>query len=246
MAFSLDRAQVYSELVLLAVRNPELERRLQRLGLFAGSRLTRLNDDVQYHPVRVRGGKGDVVVPAGLAMRLIVHLDNGERKPLVEMRAGENGHVESATGGRECSRGLDFLGLAEESRVTLVKTLPHMDYVTVIERKERTRLSEGEAARIWGGLSGREPAQFFFADRNRDFVVDEVFGGPRMRDHLCSLGIKPGTTIMLEAIERTRELHTPGSETIILSSPGGLRLYLNQGQAGLILVDIAAEQGIRS
>nr|WP_321465113.1 hypothetical protein [uncultured Desulfobulbus sp.] len=236
MYSSLLDAPVHTDLTLLDVTHPGLKRWLQRLGLYGGSHLMRHDEEVNYFPVRVRTSRGDVVVPAGLGIRVFVHVDSGERKPLVEMKRKEQGHVETMSCGRGCAHALSHLGLSEEARVTFIRALPHMDYVTLIDRRERTRLTEGEAARLWGrGEDGGE-RQFYFATRKQSFELLEIIGGRKVREHLQTHGISPGCNLLLESIEQTRELHKPGAEPVTISSQSGLRLYLNRTQAGQVIV----------
>ena len=232
----LNDAPVNTDLILTGVSSPDLHRWLQRLGLFIGGHIIRHDREINYYPVRVRGSKGDVIVPAGLGIKILVHLDSGERKPLVEMNRHETGHIEAIACGAGCRHGLAHLGIEEEREVKFVRTLPHMDYVAIINRRERTRLSEGEAARIWGKSENDEATQFYFAKRNIPFLVEEIIGGSKIREHLLTHGIQAGDQLLLESIEQTRELHKPGIEPVTISSPGGLRLYLNPAQASRILV----------
>jgi len=241
MYTSLIDAPVNTDLILLEVKRPQLATWLYRLGLFAGSHLRRHDEEFNYHPVRVRGSRGDVVVPAGLAIKIFVHVDSGERKPLVEMQRKEHGHIESISCGKGCGQGLEHLGLAEETEVVCIRNLPHMDYVTVINGGERTRLSEGEAARIWGSNPDSQATQFYFARKDIPFLVVEIIGGRKAQEHLETHGIRLGCTLRLEAIEQAQDLHAPGVAPITISSPGGLRLYLNPSQAEQILVKSASQ-----
>jgi len=243
MLASLLNAPVHTDLVLLEVTQPGLRQWLQRLGLYAGSHLMRHDDEVRYHPVRVRTSRGDVVVPAGLGIRVFVHVASGERKPLVEMEKREVGHVETMSCGHGCVEALRHLGLEHEAQVTFIRALPHMDYVTIIERRERTRLTEGEAARLWGeGKDGIE-RQFYFATRNQSFLLLEIIGGRKVQEHLRSHGIMPGCRLTLEAIEQTQELHIPEVQPIAISSQSGLRLYLSRLQAGQVIVKSQGRPG---
>lgn len=243
MYSSLLDAPVHTDLTLLDVTHPRLERWLQRLGLYVGSHLMRHDEEINYFPVRVRTSRGDVVVPAGLGIRVFVHVDSGERKPLVEMQRKEQGHVETMSCGRGCLQALAHLGLEEEAAVTFIRALPHMDYVSLIDRRERTRLSEGEAARLWGRGEDGVDRQFYFATRNQPFAVREIIGGRMVREHLHTHGISPGCSLVLESIEQTQELHKPGSEPVTISSQSGLRLYLNRIQAGQMVVKSVVRQG---
>ncbi|MBM9538700.1 FeoA family protein [Desulfobulbus alkaliphilus] len=236
MSCSLLDAPIHTELILIQVTEPALARWLQRLGLFVGSQLIRHDEEINFHPVRVRASRGDVVVPAGLAVRVFVHLDSGERKPLVEMARNETGHIETMSCGPGCVQALARLGIKEDTDITFIRSLPHMDYITVIDRLERTRLTEGEAARIWGESGDNEASQFYFAKRHRPFTVLEIIGGRKISAHLRTHGVRPGSELVLETIEQAKEAHTPGMEAITISSQGGLRLYLNPAQAARILV----------
>ncbi len=238
MYSSLVDAPVNTDLTLLEVTNPSLERWLQRMGLFVGARVTRLGEDFNFHPVRVSGSRGDVIVPAGLAMKIYVHLASGEKIPLTEMERNHEGHVEIHSGGRFVDDHMTRLGLAEDQPIRFIRSLPHMDYVTLINRRERTRLSEGEAARIWGHYPGEEISQFYFAKKGLDFTVSEVMGGPKAVRHLKTHGVSPGVVLTMETIEQAKSLHShePTSAPIIISSAEGLRLYLNTEKAGAIIV----------
>lgn len=238
----LTDAPLNTDLTLTGVKNPALHRWLQRLGLFVGGHLLRHDQEINYYPVRVRGSRGDVIVPAGLGIKIVVHLNSGERKPLVEMNRNEKGHIETIACGKGCAHAMECLGIEEDMEITFIKALPHMDYLALINRQERTRLSEGEAARIWGKNENEESTQFYFAKRNIPFLVEAILGGDKIQEHLLTHGIRVGCHLLLESIEQTRELHKPGLEPVTISSPGGLRLYLNPAQAGQILVKCAVRR----
>lgn len=236
MYSSLIDAPVNTDLILLQVNNPNLEVWLKRLGLFTGAKIVRHTRDFEYAPVRVRAGKGDVIIPAGLAMKIYVHLENGEKKPLAEMKKKDRGHVEIHSAGRYAEKQLSRLGLSENSEIVFLRSLPHMDYITVINRNERTRLSEGEAARIWGRLPGAYLSQFYFAAANTPFTVEEIMGAQSACEHLKTHGVFPGVELKLEAIEQAQSLHQPINEPVIISSPSGLRVYFSPGKASQVIV----------
>ncbi len=236
MYTSLLDAPVNTDLVVLEVTSPQLYTWLQRMGVFVGGHLMRNEEEINYHPVRVRGDKGEVVVPAGLGIKIFIHTGDDVKKPLVEMKKHEVGHVESMSCGKGCINALRHLGFEDNTEVTFIRALPHMDYVTIIDRRDRTRLSEGEAARIWGQCEGEKPTQFYFARRNKPFSVKEIIGGKKITKHLVTHGVHAGSEIILESIEQVQETHNPETTHITVSSPGGLRLYLNPVQAGKIIV----------
>ena len=243
MYSSLLNAPAHTDLVILEILQPDLAGWLKRLGLFTGSHIVRHDEEIIYHPVRIRLKNGDVIIPAGLGLKIIVHTEDGVRKPLVEMKKKEHGHVETLTCGRGCISALSNLGIKEDTDVTFIRSLPHMDYITIIDKKERTRLSEGEAARIWGNCENEEPTQFYFARQGTKFSVETIIGGKKIQNHLCIHGVTPGSTLMLETVEQTRELHKPGVEPVTITSAGGLRLYLNPKQAENIIVKNVVQGG---
>lgn len=242
MHSTLINAPVNTDLVLLEITSVELAIWLQRLGLFIGSHIIRHDKEINYYPIRIRSTKGDVVVPAGLGIKIFVHLNSGERKPLVEMKKNETGHIETMSCGHGCIRALAHIGIKENVNVTFLHSLPHMDYITLINRKERTRLSEGEAARLWGKCEEGKESQFYFAKKNKPFLVKEIIGGSKIYEHIKTHGIQQGCTLILEAIEQAQELHKPGFEPITISSICGLRLYLSPTQASWIVVKSAVRQ----
>ena len=240
MPTSLLNAEPQKQLILHAVQDLSLAIWLQRLGLAAGSPLVRRAEEAAYHPVRIRTSAGDAVVPAGMAMKIFVHGESGLRKPLVEMARGEKGHIEAMTCGRHCEQGLARFGLAVNQEIECIRPLPHMDYITRTAAGLRTRLSEGEAARILGRHAEGEVIQFYFAVRNKEFTVTGLWGGRGSREHLAGHGVREGGGLVLEGIVQAAELHKPVLAPVTISSAGGLRLYLTQAQARNIVVEYAA------
>lgn len=236
MYSSLIDAPVNTDLTLLQITSPRLETWLKRIGLFTGSTIIRHDMEFNFAPVRVKAEKGDVIIPAGLAMKIYVHLDSGEKIPLTEMKKKDTGHVEILSSGRHAERFLLRLGLSEGSEILFLRSLPHMDYITLINKRERTRLSEGEAARIWGKMSDGSRSQFYFARRHAPFTVEEIMGSKTACDHLQTHGVTPGVELGLETIEQAQSLHQPMSEPVIISSPNGLRLFFTPRKAGQIIV----------
>nr|WP_319392277.1 FeoA domain-containing protein [uncultured Desulfobacter sp.] len=238
MYSSLLDAPVNTELVLLEVTNPALEKWLQRMGLFTGGRIIRQDEDNNFYSVRVNGENGDVVIPAGMVLKLYIHLASGEKIPLTQMEKGQEGHVEIHSGGRFIEKSLAKLGLPVGGNLRFVRALPHMDYLVLINRRERTRLSEGEAARIWGHCPGTDATQFYFAKKDFDFEVTEVMGGPRGVQHLETHGVTVGEKLTLESIDQAISLedHGPVSTPVAISSPGGLRLFLTPEKASAVIV----------
>ncbi len=241
MYSSLLDAPVNTELILLQVTHPALEKWMKRMGLFTGGHLIRHDEAFNFYSVRVNGKNGDVVIPAGMVMKLYIHLESGEKIPLNQMKKGQEGHVEIHSGGQYIEKALVHLGLPVKGNLRFIRELPHMDYLVLINRRERTRLSEGETARIWGHYPGKDATQFYFAKKGLDFEVTEVMGGPKGIKHLETHGVTVGTKLTLESIEQAYSLQGHGLEKkpVTISSPSGLRLFLTPEQAGAIIVRAA-------
>jgi len=222
-------------LFLVKVTNSDLALRLRRMGLFEGSELLRLNEDVLVQPVRVRGPKGDAILGGGMGFKIVVHMDDGRKLPLVEMKPGETGHIEGLIGGNKLADALDTLGLNINDRICLVRKLPPMEYVTMIEKKGRVRLTEGMAAKIWGRME-ENLLQFVLARKGKRFYVQKILAGANARMMLASQGIEPGKVLILEGVEQAKSLYMSRRNPVVVSSRNGLRLYLQQKDAKRIFV----------
>jgi Fe2+ transport system protein FeoA len=230
MDIPLNEAPFGKPLILSAITSPELEDLLSRLGLFLGHTLVREDEEVLLHPVRVRSAGGDVVLGGGMAMRVIVHLEDGRRMPLTDLSAGETGHIEGNTGSRYLSEALAVLSLSEDDPITYLRQLPHMDYSVVVGENRRERLNEGVAAKIWGRLGGRR-IQFVLAGKGQPFVVEKILGGARVINGLAEKGIAPGVSMRLEAVAPAQALSMAVHEPVVITTDDGLHLHLRPGQA---------------
>ena len=222
-------------LLLVKVTNPDLALRLRRMGLFEGNEVQRLEEEVLVQPVRVRGHKGDAVIGGGMGTKIVVHLDNGKRLPLIEMAPGETGHIEGLIGGSGLSGTMETLGFKIEDRISLVRKLPPMVYVTIIENKGRMRLPEGIAAKIWGQVENKN-LQFVFARKGEKFYVRKLLGGANAKQMLLSRGIEPGKILVLDGVEQAQNLHHGIRNPLIISSRDGLRLFLQPDEGQQLFV----------
>lgn len=152
MYTSLIDAPLGRTLILVKVEDLSMEMRLRRMGLFEGSSLTRLDEEVLIQPVRVRGPGGEFILGGGMASRIVAHLDDGRKLPLVELKPGESGHIEGVTCGGSLEKTLKTLGVRENDEITFVRKIPPMEYITLVEEEKRIRLNEGMAAKIWGRM----------------------------------------------------------------------------------------------
>ncbi|MBL3583078.1 FeoA family protein [Oleidesulfovibrio alaskensis] len=236
MISSLTNAPCGAGLVIQRIADPSLERRLARMGLFPSSVITRLDEEVALHTVRVRGPRGEVVLSGGMGGKVIVHLEDGRMLPLPELHVGDKGHIEAVTAGESLLAALAALGLKNDDEIELLRRLPPMEYVTVVEGRGRIRLPEGMAAKILG-VMGNIECQFVNAQAGSPFLVRRILGGERAQKTIALLDIREGGTLRLESVEKAPSYRMSSGDRIIVSSHEGLRLFLRVDQADLIIVN---------
>ena len=235
MSMRLTDAPSGEPLVLTGVVDPDLALRLRRMGLFEGSEIVRLDQEVLVQPIRVRGPRGEAVLGGGMAMKIVVHLDDGRRLPLTEVQLGESGHIEGITGGTALSDTLEVLGLQPDDRIEVTRKLPPMEYITVVEPGDRVLLTEGMAAKSWGRMDDWL-CQFVSARVGQGYHVIEILGGTNARRMLRSRGIEPGKTLVLQAVAQAQTLQPGVRNPVVISSREGLRLFLEREDGERILV----------
>ena len=235
MQTSLDQAPVGQVLRLGPVLNGLLAERLQRLGLYPGCELSRQDEEVQLQPVRVLGPLGEATLSSGMAAKVIVHHDDGHKTPIIEMRPGEQGHIEGLTAGTGLEEALRTLGFAENDRITLLRKIPPMRYKALLDDGRRLTFTESVAAKLWGELDGRR-VQFANARKNHPFHVTAILGGEAARAQIASLGIREGQRLSLQTVCPDDVVGELIPAQIVITSADGLRLYLRPDQARLILV----------
>jgi Fe2+ transport system protein FeoA len=238
MSLALNLAPEGKPLVLSNVDDPDLAQRLKRMGLFQGTRIMRLDQDIMVQPVRVRGPKGEFVLGGGMAMKTVVHLDDGRKLPLSEMQPGELGHIEGQTGGPGLALTLETLQIETNERIQLVRKLPPMEYTAVIinaQTAERIHLTEGMAAKIWGRMQDCQ-LQFVSARTKEKFHVLKILGGTKATQMLSNQGIEAGKTLILENVGQAKSMQLTVRNPVVITSNEGLRLFLDPQHAGQIQV----------
>ena len=235
MYSSLCNAPTGVPLIISRINDLDLEARMVRMGLFIGSEITNLDEEVALQTIRVKGPKGEVVLGGGMGGKIIAHLDDGRMVPLLEMKPGETGHVECVTAGGPLIEGMKALGLKDDDPIELIRILPPMEFIALIEGKRRIRLAEGMAAKILGHMNEIE-CQFANARTGVDFVVDKIIGGKRAQRAISSLKITPGMTIRLESVEKAPSYQMTDRNRCVISSHEGLRIFLRHDQSDLIIV----------
>lgn len=240
MYSSLTHAPTGIQLTISKINDADLEERMGRMGLFVSGTITRLDEDVAFKTVRVKGPEGEVVLGGGMGGKVVVHLDDGRMVPLLEMKPGETGHVECVNGKGPLLQGMAALGLKDDDPVELIRILPPMEFIALVEGRGRIRMAEGMAAKILGRM-GEIKCQFANAQRGADFIVEQIIGGRRAQRAISSLEIKPGITLQLEAVEKAPSYQLTGLGRCVISSNEGLRLFLRHDQSDMVIVSFADE-----
>ena len=237
MDMPLTKAPFNRMLILKAIAERELEKRLGHLGLFPGHAFSRQEEEVLVHPVRVRSTGGEAILGGGMAMRVIVHLDDGRRMPLTDLIAGQTGHIEGTTCSPRLQETLKVLGLDENEPVTYLRKLPHMDYRVLVGRARRERLNEGAAAKIWGCI-GQRFMQFVSAGTGQRFTVKKILGGDRVSRMMEEMGIRPEEILVLESVAPAQTIAMTMLAPVVITTEDGLHLHLRPNQAEHVLVTV--------
>lgn len=228
-------------LIISRINDDDLESKMGRMGLFVGTEITRLDEDVALKTVRVRGPKGEVILGGGMGGKVVAHLDDGRMLPLVELHPGDKGHVECVTAGEALRKGMAALGLKDDDPIELIRVLPPMEYTAVVEGRGRIRLAEGMAAKILGRM-GDVQCQFANAQAGTDFVVEQIIGGMRAQRAIASLDIAPGVVMRLEMVGKAPSYKMASQNRCVISSQEGLRLFLREDQADLVVISYDEDQ----
>ena len=232
---TLLEAPFEKSLLLVKVTNISLASRLRHMGIFEGTELTRIDENIKLQPIRVRGCRGDAVIGRGMSSKVIVHLDDGRKLPLAEMLPDETGHIEGLTCGTGLCNALSVLGFKNDERITLVRRLPPMEYITFIEKKGRIRLTESMAAKIWGETE-TNMIQFNYARKGKKFNVKLILGGQNACKMLRSHDIEPGVVLVLEGVQTAKNFYMSKENPIIVSTKAGMRLFLEKKDSEQIFV----------
>lgn len=222
-------------LTLSRVTRAEVDTMLSQLGLYRGQTFYREHEEVLLHPVRVRTSHGDVVLGGMRAMCIVVHLDDGRKMPLLELSAGQTGHIEGASCPKDVAETLAVLGIDKDEPITFLRQLPPMEYTIMVGEKRRTVLNEGRASKIWGAI-GERRLQFVSAGKGQPFLVEKILGGSRACEALEEKGIAPGKTISLVNVAPSQTLSLTTREPVVITTENRLHFHLPVDQAKCIYV----------
>ncbi len=239
MHIPLIDAPIGTSLILSRVINVHLAEELAHMGVFEGNELMRLDEEVLMQPLKVRGPRGDVVLSCGMASKIVVHFDDGRKIPLIKMLPRQHGHMEGITGGPEFMHALDVLGLQRNDEILLVRKLPPMEYITVIDKKKRVHLTEAMAVKIWGAI-GDEEMQFVTTQAGKEFVVKDLLGGGNARRLFSGYGIEVDSMLELEGVAQAQSVMMNDIHPLVaVSTHDGLRMFFHEHQCRHIYVTLA-------
>ncbi len=237
MLISLAEAPAGVPLILSDIPDQGLAVRLGRLGLSKGTFLLRLDEDPETCPVKVKGSLGEVVLSAGLAAKVVMHLDDGRKIPLPECAPGDTGHVEGLTGHETAARFLEALGVVENDLIVFLRRLPPMTYATLVNGQRRVRLNEGLASKLLGE-SAQGSGQFSSATAGEPFRVTRILAGKKGRAALSALGVGEGAVLELSSVASGQAVGESGNAPIVCETRDGLRLYLDLKAAEGLAVEM--------
>ena len=239
MITSLNDAPVDRVLTVVSIRHQGLAGELAKLGLAHGRELIKLEQDKEaVQPMRLRTPDGDVILSGNMASGLMVHLDDGRIAPLLDLEPGQAGHLEGVTVMPDSPMADTFatLGLREDDPVELIRKLPPMEYVILVNEARRITLPGGMAAKVWGQSQGRM-MQLASAGTVDRFEVTKILGGYRAQERMLNLGLEPGQTLMLEAVKPAQIVRLAEKNPVAAATPEGLRFWLPPQAARLLMVE---------
>ncbi len=224
------------------INNEQLEKELFRMGVTTQNIVYRMNAELDMHTVKIRHKGGDTVLSGGMGGKVLGHLEDNRIIPLTDMKVGEKGHIETVEGGKELHAAMKSLGLEEGQEFEMIRILPPMEYITLVNKNRRERLSEGMAAKILGKLENGETVQFANSSAGSNFVVEKVIGGENAQKIMQAFNIKQGDILTLESVENAPSYRLGQGDHFILTNKEGLRVYLKKDQAEAIIVSYADTQ----
>ena len=233
----LNEAPFNQPLELVMFSCARLAKQLNKMGLELHSEIIRLDETLAVQTMRIESEHGPRILSGGMGLKTVVHLDDGRRVPLHDMEAGETGHIEGATGGRDFAKSLSSLDLHENDQITLIRKLPPMEYLVTLNHAKTICLSEGDAARIIG-LSNGIKNQFSLAPSRNEFKVTALLGGVKSTSRLQKIGVEEDTILTLKSVRARQTITISGEHQLMINSRDGLHLHLPYSAGKDIFVHI--------
>jgi len=218
------------------IRDDQLSRKLASYGIFINSLIMKTDPDAaQFATLKVSTKRGTAAIPGQLAKDVKVRAGRGALKSIYEMEEAKSANVAEIEGCEKVSARLKALGIEKGVKFKLLRRLPHMEYIVLVNKHTRVRLSEAIVAAIMGESLNMHK-QFSFARKGRLFTVKSIVAGEKITSYLKSVGILEGAEISLEGIEAGKHIPFEESGTISIYASEGFNLLLSAASAEQIFV----------
>jgi Fe2+ transport system protein FeoA len=238
MMVNLEEADAGDVLRLVRVGNSHLAHDLGRIGLEPGNKLVKFpKEEMKRRSVRVASPDGNHrILGGGMSAKVIVERPDDSRTPLSQMKPKDQGVIAALTGGPGLRDTLKTLGFAIGDTIRLIRLLPPMEYIAVVDKQKHVHLQEGIASKIWGVSEGAEK-QFTSAGKWKDFTVVKLLGGARAMGYLENLHIIPGINLVLIDIEPGKPISFGPQNHLAIETMDGLRIHLGPNEARAVYVE---------
>jgi len=219
------------------IKSEELSMKLASYGLFKNSIITKIDPEtMQYATLKISTKRGTASIPGRLAKDVHVRSGRGALKSIYDLEEGKSANVEEIDGCEKTAARLKELGIEKGVRLKLLRYLPHMEYIVLVNNRSRVRLSEAVAASVIGESLNMHK-QFSFARKGRLFTVKSIVAGEKVTSYLENIGIKSGVEIILEGIEPGKYIPFEDEGTILIYATEGFHFRLSTATAEKIIVE---------
>jgi Fe2+ transport system protein FeoA len=232
---NLIQAHAGEPLFVAGITSTRLACQFSQMGIEEGSEIMKVDEEIPLQPVWIKGPWGEAILSKGMAAQVVVHLADGDRRPLAELTQGQIGHLEGLSDGVDLMKVLQDLGLELSHPIRLFRKLPPVEYVADLDRERSVHMTGGMACRIWGATNDRE-MQFAAALMMNPFKVLRILGEKEAATPINSLGISPGAHLRLRNLEPSRVSHSSALGQIIIADQNNLRVLISETMASRILV----------
>lgn len=214
----------------------ELAQKLASVGLYKGSTLTKLDcDDIKYPTIKVNTKYRVTALAGQLAKHITVKAVKGEPKSLYATAPSSTVIIQSVGECEKNAERLAMLGIRPKLRIKVVKTLPHMEYVVMVNNKNRVRITEAAASMLIGSIEEKEDElQFSFAPKSVPFTVTDIAAGRRITAFFEGLGIRKNSVLSMEGIEAGKRIDIDPDTEVVLYTADGLFITMSAKTAALI------------
>ncbi len=218
------------------IEDKKLESELFRMNVHKNSIVYKMDAESDMHTVRIKTAHGERVLAGGMGGKILAHLEDDRKIPIIEMKPKEKAHIEALEGGEELAAAFQALGLNNGDEFEMVRCLPPMFYVVEVKGKKQIKLSEGMAAKIIGKTKNKKECQFTNASAKVPFTVEKILGGKSSKKIMDSLNIQESDVLTLLSVENAPIYSMSKNEKFMMVTNEGLRVLLKKNQADTIKV----------